>query len=51
MVLAGPWEALKNGWSKKAVGRSHDIFGMPDNTERIEGDLMEAERVARTENQ
>ena len=27
-----------------AVGRSGDIFGVPDNGERIEGDLMEAER-------
>ena len=27
------------------VGRSEDIFGMPDNPGRIEGDLMEAERA------
>ena len=45
MVLTGLWKARKNGRSEKAVGRYEDIYGVPDNAERIKGDLIEAERA------
>ena len=42
MVLIGPWEQERMGGLKRR-GRSEGIFGVPNNAERIKGDLIEAE--------
>ena len=48
-VMNGSSDVRNNGQSEKAVGRTEDIFGVRDNTERIEGDLIEAERALNRE--